>query len=459
VPTVTIAIDQGFTKSVKAIGRQAGVDLRVATYPGVISTHERPTIERNIAEHLVDQIVRQLTDGGTAEAEQEIAPGPGDRDIVFCGSFERVNELFLRNQWSDGLPIVPPTLAKVQEFLRFTDRSPEEELGVLHPSLTAATVWNVAVNGVMAGCRPEYMPLLLAIVEVMADPQFGLKHGGSTPGWEAMIVVNGPIRTQLGFDSGQGAQRPGNQANTSVGRFYRLFARNVPRFLTGSTDMATFGQNFRTVVAENESACEQMGWKPLHVARGFDARDSVVTICSVRSASDPFTTAGESPQRHLDYIVDWAKRMLEPYQSSRGYVETHVLLLTPVIAALLAKAGYSKQDVSDYIKRNARVPARYYEWSMLQADHHSPGTTLDGLVAKGELPPAWRTSEDPDRLVPLLLPQSEWLVVVAGDPLRNRSCILRQNFKQGYATSKKIVLPKNWEALLAAQVGASPASD
>ena len=212
---------------------------------------------------------------------------------MFTGTFEEVNEHFLRNQWSDGLPVVPPTMEKIEAFLQFTDRSPDEVLGIMHPSLAAATVWNVAVNGVMAGCRPEYMPVLLAIAEVMADPEYGLKHGGSTPGWEAMIIVNGPIREQLGFDDGQGAQRPGNQANTSIGRFYRLFARNVPRFLPGSTDMATFGQMFRAVVAENEQACAEMGWQPLHVTRGFKPDDSVVTITSVRTTSDPFTTAGE----------------------------------------------------------------------------------------------------------------------------------------------------------------------
>jgi hypothetical protein len=315
----------------------------------------------------------------------------------------------------------------------------------MHPSLAAATVWNVAVNGVMAGCRPEYMPVLLAVAEVMADPEYGLKHGGSTPGWEALIIVNGPIRVELGFDDGQGAQRPGNQANTSIGRFYRLFARNVPRFLPGSTDIATFGQMFRTVLAENERACDEMGWRPLHVTRGFEPDDSVVTVTSVRTTSDPFTTAGERPERHLDYIVDWVKRMIEPYQSSRGYVETHVLQLTPVIASLLAKAGYSKQDVASYLMKNAVVPARYYEWSMMQADHHTPGTTLAGLVETGELPKDWRLSDDPDRLVPLLLPQSQWLIVVAGDPLRNRSCIYRQNFKQGYATSRKVQLSAKWD--------------
>jgi hypothetical protein len=423
------------------------VDLRVATYPGVISTHERPTIAKNIEDVLVDQIVRQLTDEGGSPEISEIAREPELREIIFTGTFEEVNEFFLRNQWSDGLPIVPPTIAKVEEFLRFTDRSPDEVLGILHPSLAAASVWNVAVNGVMSGCRPEYMPILLAIVEVMADPEYGLKHGGSTPGWEAMIIVNGPICEQLGFNDGQGAQRPGNQANTSIGRFYRLFARNVPRFLPGSTDMATFGQMFKAVVAENEKACAQIGWDPLHVMRGFKPDDSVVTITSVRSASDPFTTAGETAQRHLDYIVDWVKRMMEPYQSSRGYVETHVLILTPVIASLLANAGYSKHDVASYLVKNAVVPAHYFEWSMMQGDHHTPGTTLSGLVAQGALPKEWLLSEDPDRLVPLMLPQSQWLIVVAGDPLRNRSCIYRQNFKQGYATSKKVRLPAKWDAL------------
>ena len=291
----------------------------------MISTHERETIARNIEEVLVDQIVRHLTSEEAPHETDVRGALPAEREIVFSGTFEAVNAHFYEKGWTDGLPVVPPTLAKVEAFLRFTDRSPDEVLGVMHPSQAQATIWNIAVNGVMAGCRPEHMPILVAIVEVMADPEYGIKHGGSTPGWEAMIILNGPIRNQLGFDCGQGLQRPGNQANTSIGRFYRLFARNVPRFLPGSTDMATFGQMFRAVVAENEEACAEFGWSPLHVTRGFDSTDNVVTITSVRTGSDPFSSAGESAERHLDLIVDWVKRMIEPYQSSRGYVESHVL--------------------------------------------------------------------------------------------------------------------------------------
>jgi len=447
LPTVTIAIGEGFAKSVKSIGRQSGVDLRVAVYPGVISTHERPTVAKNIDEVLADRIVAQLTSQAEGEEPAPFEGEPGRQDIVFTGSFDEVNAYFQSQGWSDGLPIVPPTTERIEAFLRYTDRAPDEVLGVMHPSLAAASVWDVAVNGVMAGCRPEYMPLLLAITEIMADPGYGMRHGGSTPGWEAMIIVNGPIGAQLGIDCGQGVFRPGHQANTSIGRYYRLFARNVPRFLPGSTDMATFGQMFRAAVAENDAACADMSWAPLHVMQGFDANDSVVTITSIRSMSDPFTTAGETPERHLDYMVDWVKRMIEPYQSSMGYEETHVLLLSPVIAGVLAHAGYSKQAVSDYLVRNAKVPASYYEWSMTQQDHHPPGTTLAQLVEASKLPAAWGESDDPNRLVPLLLPQSKFLVVVAGDPLRNRSCLFRQNFKQGYATSRKIVLPALWETL------------
>jgi hypothetical protein len=434
---------------VKAIGAQAGLDLKVATYPGVISTHERERIVTNIESVLVDQIVRHLTaDDASSEAVARSA-SPAERDIVFTGTFEQVNAHFQEQAWSDGLPVVPPTLEKVEAFLRFTDRKPDEMLGVMHPSQAQATIWNIAVNGVMAGCRPEYMPILVAIVDVMADPGYGLKHGGSTPGWEAMIILNGPLRNQLRFESGQGLLRPGNQANTSSGRFYRLFARNVPRFLPGTTDMATFGQMFRAVVAENEEACAQFGWPALHVTRGFDAAENVVTITSVRTGSDPLTSAGESAERHLDLIVDWVKRMIEPYQSSRGYVESNVLILTPVIAALLARAGYSRRDIADHIRKHATVTARYYEWHMMLGDHHTPDTTLAGLVEQGVLTKEWRVSDDPERLVPLLLAESEWLIVVAGDPLRNRSTIWRQNFKQGYATSRKIELPRNWNALLA----------
>ena len=222
IPTVTVATE-GFTIMAKSIGEGSGYpNLRVVTYPGVINTHEFDTIRKNVEKVLVDQIVKALLEpakkvrtASTVERE--------DREILFSGTLEAVNQFFYENMWTDGLPIIPPTIKKVEEFLKYTDRSPDEMLGILPPHHVKATVWKIAVNGVMAGCRPEYMPILLAVVEIMADPNFGLEHSGSTPGWEAMIILNGPIRNPLGFNYQIAVQRPGNQANTSIGRFYRLF--------------------------------------------------------------------------------------------------------------------------------------------------------------------------------------------------------------------------------------------
>src|SRR5262249_7443189 len=156
----------------------------------------------------------------------------------------------------DGLPVIPPTVDRVKAFLGCTDRSASEVLGVLAPEKREATVMNVAVNGVMAGCRPEDMPILLAVVECITDPAFRMEDAGSTPGWEPLVVVSGPLVRALDFNSGTGVMRVGRQANASVGRFVRMYMRNVAglRAPPGVTDQAGFGANFNMALAENEDA-------------------------------------------------------------------------------------------------------------------------------------------------------------------------------------------------------------
>ena len=131
---------------------------------------------------------------------------------------------------------------------------------MLLPDKRRATVWNVAVNGVMAGCRPEYMPILVALVEAMADPRYGVEHSGNTPGAETLIILNGPLIKELGFNYEQGALRDGFQANTTIGRFWRLYLRNVAGFLHHRTDKGTFGNTWRVVLAENEDVLRRIGW-------------------------------------------------------------------------------------------------------------------------------------------------------------------------------------------------------
>ncbi|MBI2876331.1 MAG: hypothetical protein HYY20_05565, partial [Candidatus Tectomicrobia bacterium] len=218
VPTASL-VCEGFLGQAATTASGLGMpNLPAAKVPGHVDVQSAEELRKNILQVTLDAVVANLTrDPGEARAEVE----PEPQEIVFEGTHDEVNRLFYENEWSDGLPIVPPTLEKVEEFLRFTDRDPEEVVGVLLPDNRKATAWNVAVNGVMAGCRPEYMPVLVALIEAMADPAYGVEHSGNTPGAETLISINGPIIQELGFNYEQGALRDGFQANTAIGRFWR----------------------------------------------------------------------------------------------------------------------------------------------------------------------------------------------------------------------------------------------
>jgi len=308
---------------------------------------------------------------------------------------------------------------------------------------------------VMAGCRPEYMPILIAIAEAMATPEFRIQDGGSTPGWEAAIILNGTmLRDTLGFNFKEGVRRPGYQANTSIGRFYRLFARNVPRLLPGITDKATFGQMFRAVIPENEEETAKMGWPPLSVQRGFKAGDNVVTIFSVRYEGAPLTTTGERAEDHLDRIALWMSRVIDVglwYTATTAPTQKALaLLLSPKVASVIAKGGYSFEEMRKYLFEHSKIPAR--EWDTLITSYIWPQkATACDLVQKGKpwkLPPQFCESKDPSRLLPLYYSPDQLMIIVTGDPDRNRSLLLVNNQEQGYPVSKKIQLPDNWEKLL-----------
>ena len=267
---------EGFLGQAAATSVGLGMpNLPVAMIPGHAGSQGPEELRENVrsvtARMVMDNLLNQ-------PEEKQIAAEPTSREIVFSGSFEDVNDYFYEREWSDGLPIVPPTIEKVKEFLSFTDRDPDESLGILLPENRAATIWAIAVNGVMAGCKPEYMPILVALVEAMADPIYGVEHSGNTPGADTLITLNGPIIKQLGFNYTQGVLRDGFKPNTSVGRFWRLALRNMCGFLLHKNDKGTFGNTFRVVLAENEDALAGIGWPPHSVDMGFAAGDNTVTI-------------------------------------------------------------------------------------------------------------------------------------------------------------------------------------
>ena len=369
----------------------------------------------------------------------------GSRDVVFSGDLNEVNDYFREQIWSDGLPIVPPTLAEVEAFLSFIDRSPDEVIGILPPTRLPATVWKVAVNGVMAGCRPEYMPVLVAIAEAISVPRFGIENVGSTVGLTPLIILNGPIIKELGFNSGQGVLRPQAQANITVSRFLRLLMVNVAGYRLGEADMATFGRNYYPVLAEAE---DESPWEPMSVDRGFAAGTNLITVQSADTTGHSFLTEGPA-ESHLRVIAREITRelggnLLVAMEHFGGHISP-VLGLTPLVAGIFAKAGYSKRDVKQWLFDHALVSARLFDEQLGRVEQ---GYNLSEAVKRGSLDQGFALSDDPDRMVPVLHKPEELQIVVCGAPNRNRSFIAGQFGKYGGDVSKEIRLPVGWREKL-----------
>jgi len=290
------------------------------------------------------------------------------------------------------------------------------------------------------------MPVLVAIVEGMTDPRFGHEHLGNTPGTEILITINGPIIKELKFNYKQGALRVGFQANTSIGRFWRMYLRNVAGFLPHKTDKATFGGTWRVVLAENEDACAKIGWQPMSVDQGFKAGDNLVTLNSCTSTDSLLSVGSADPELMLLRI-------------SRRLVDIHLwlfllailgcglrpqVILSPSIVEALARAGYDKEKIRRYWYEHARFPAKRYE--ELNIEGFGP---LCENVAAGKLPKLYCQSTDPERMVPIVEKPEDFMITVSGDPDKDNGFICGQNGFIGYPVSKRIELPANWDKLLA----------
>lgn len=454
-PAVSL-VCEGFLGQARNTALGVGLPgLSLAKVPGHPDVQTREELESNIVAVTVHEVLAGLESASTANAPAAEAAEPGERDVVFTGTLDEVQRYFYENLWSDGLPIVPPTRERIEAFLDFTDRPPDDPLGTLLPDSRAATVWNVAVNGVMAGCRPEYMPVLLALVEAMCDPQYGVEHSGNTPGAETQIVINGPLVKELGFNYEQGALRDGFQANTSIGRFWRLYLRNVAGFLPHQNDKATFGETWRVVMAENEDALAQIGWPTLCGDMGAEPGSNAVFISRYTGSHVIASVFGDSAQECLPYLVDAAVKytgweLFFTVGMATGAYRP-LLIMSPIIAKRMASSGFSKADVQRYLFEHARIPARQFEKYIAGYTNFVPGKrTLFDLAALRKAPRIFGLSPDPQRLVPIVGKPEDFMIAVSGDPMRTNCQFLSHNGILGYPTMKPIVLPRDWRLKLQA---------
>jgi hypothetical protein len=250
--------------------------------------------------------------------------------------------------WSDGLPLVPPTLPRVMAMLAGTSRKPDEVVAIVPPDLVECTVEKVAINAVMAGCKPEYLPVVLAAVEAACTDAFNM-HGllATTMGVGPVLIVNGPIRHQIGMNSGMNVLGQGNRANTSIGRALQLVVRNVGGGRPGEVDRATFGSPAKLsfCFAEDE---EGSPWQPLSVDLGADPGVSTVTLFpgeAPRNIVDQLSRDPESLARSLAVNL----RTVHHPKLVLGF--DSLLVIGPEHARVFAQAGWDK----------ARLCARLHE--------------------------------------------------------------------------------------------------
>ncbi len=437
MPSVSI-VTTPFLQQAGVVSTGIGLpSLPIAEYPGVPMTDGPDAVAEKV-EALVPQLAAGLA--GARDTARPAVAEPAPRDVVHRGTRDEIQEHFHRNLWSDGLPIMPPTLARVERFLVETRRDPAEVLGRLLPENRAATVWSVAVNGVMAGCRPEYMPVLVAIVEAVAEPIFRVEDAGSTPGWEPLVILSGPVARRLDLNHGQGVMRVGRQANTSLGRFLRLYLRNVAglRIPPGAGDKGSIAGSFHVALAEDEEAATTLGWPTFGVDQGFAREDSVVTVQSVVSVSPPIYSAGTRALDHVRILADVFGGACG-YWSSIGMKYARwepLLVLGPSIARVIAEGGWSKDALRGYLYEHVAITARQAETYALQVGATS--FTLEAHVKAGVLPAEYATSADPERRVPVFVQPDRIGILVAGDPGRNQSRGYVNNHIQGGRVSKKV---------------------
>lgn len=315
-----------------------------------IATLKADTAIEDIIEKALECMPRIVS-----SATQQAYPAP---TIRVTGTFEDINDLFYRNAWSDGLPIVPPTEERVERMLSGTSLNPDQLIALIPPRMGAATVQIIAINAVMAGAKPEHLPIIIAAVKSAVQSEVELHRWMTTtrPNFVSLFV-QGPIVKELGIHYGQSALLPGPKPNAAIGRAFNLTTRLLggvisPTNVVGT--MTTLGMpNYSFCLGENEEALPK-GWNPLRVDSGYKVENSVVSIFGTTLPllqNDHDSTDGKGILMSTCYLIGGQLGRV-------GGVDPGgmVILFGPEHAATIARDGFSKEDVKQFIFNNAKTP-------------------------------------------------------------------------------------------------------
>ena len=455
IPSVMIAAT-GFVKQAKSAAASAGLQtLRVAEYPGAFASDTREALIENTRKVLWPQVKAGLTGTQTAAEEKRVEDNEPYQAAAITGTFSEIQCLFLDSGWTDGLPIAPPTEEAIAEFLKFTDLAPDQSLDAIPPAQREVTVRHVAANGVMAGCPPEFMPLLLAFVEAMKDGDFR-RTLASTHAWTPYCWLNGPVARQLGFDSAQGEIN--EPKNAVLGRFINLAMLNLGGYRVKENRMGTFGYLMPWCLVEDDAAALKNGWKPWHMQQGRALNESTLTAASAINWGNNLVPATSDGERIKDMIAWDAAEKSQMALASGMPCTYRVFLLTEGVARDLARVYPTKDALCRAIEEAARIPlgqrafANYwgnpgsaFDPSKYTLLHHERRIASKEGASETPVPPwlAWTGSRRMET-IPAMAPGKS-AFIVTGDPSRNKELCLPGG---GFATVK-IKLPKAWDSLMA----------
>ena len=333
--------------------------------------------------------------------------------------YDEINDYFYERGWTDGLPIVPPTEARVISMLAGMGwRAADEVISVVPPTMGKATLRQVAVNAVMAGCRPEYLPVIVAALEAVSEPAYGLSHRQTTTHAGApLIIVNGPVVPRLKINCGRGVFGPGWRANATIGRALRLVLVNIG----GAGPLVDASQTghpgkYTYCIGEYEAANP---WQPLHVERGFRREESVVTVVN---AEAPHSMT-ENVQTDPGEIVRTFASCMATLGVNNLYSQGHPILVLGVEHAQhIAAMGWSKRDLQQALFERARQP-----WGLMKNRGKSKGPRFPEFVDRN----------DDASTVPIVWAPEDLIVIVAGGA-GGKSMFLPTAGGQSLSVSKQV---------------------
>ncbi len=338
-----------------------------------------------------------------------------------------VSRLFDLRGWTDGLPIVAPTTGRVEEMLDYAPLSRDSVIGELEPLKGQATVEKLAINAVMAGCRPDYFPILIAAVEAISEPEFNLRGVQTTDeNVTPLILVNGPIARQIGMNDGFGCLGPGWRPNATIGRALRLIMQNIGGGWPSVVAFAGLGQPGRYTLCFSENEL-QSPWQPFHVDASFASNQNVVTV--LRAESIINVTGG------LEEVASVMGSAASAFSWLHGGIVT--VVISPATAVALERDGITKEEARQWLHANGRISSDELKTLWIYKN-----------VGKAKEWPAWALSAiEAGYVPPVKNPDKIALIVAGGDiPIAQQAYFPTWGYPD-CRIMKEVALPKNWRPI------------